>query len=229
MKDITRKDGVLICFTGIDGSGKTTLSKYLKTSLNDLGIPCDYLWWFEADSSGFRKLLRFIAFGKVKSRKTDNQKAKEVFKKNRLFSEVSQLLVLSGYFYQAISRVWIPMAQGKTVVCDRYIYDVLVSFTVESGYSNERFNRMMRRVLRIFPRPDLVFLLDVPEEISFRRKDDVFHPTSLSKPRIIYSGISKQDRYKNMLGTEMVVVDGTSDLESLKQVVKVEAFKLLEK
>ncbi len=223
------KKGLLICFTGIDGSGKTTLSKYLGEYLNTINLPNNYLWWFEAENSSiFRKFLRFVAFGNERHKKNNSIKQREHIKKNFFLSNISQILILFDYFSQSILKVRIPIFFGKTVICDRYIYDVIVSFAVQFNYSEKNFEKKLNTIIAIFPVPDLVFLLDVPEKISFSRKDDVFDPKHLSKPRNVYSRIRNECRYQNMLNTELAIIDGTRDLDDLKQEVIEKLFGLLE-
>ena len=38
------RQGIFICFTGIDGVGKTTLAKALTKWMNDEGVPCKYVY-----------------------------------------------------------------------------------------------------------------------------------------------------------------------------------------
>jgi hypothetical protein len=40
--------GGIICLSGIDSTGKTTLSIKLKNELNSLGITCNYVWLLNA-------------------------------------------------------------------------------------------------------------------------------------------------------------------------------------
>jgi len=223
----TRQKGMLICFIGIDGSGKTTLAKYLENCLKEYGISCKYLWWFEAESSIFRRFLRLIVFRRGDREGMDNQRTKEKLIKNPLFSIASQYLILLGYMRQGILKVQIPRFFGKSIVCDRYIYDVIISFSIDFGYTKEKFHRMMNNLLRIFPKPDLVFLVDVPEEISYRRKNDTLYPELLSKQRTIYLELGKQKQYPYRTGTKMISLDGVEDLEELKYKVKREVLELL--
>lgn len=55
---------ILICFIGIDGSGKSTLSGYLFEELKKSGYKVSYTWWLEGEDSLLRRLLRRIGKSK---------------------------------------------------------------------------------------------------------------------------------------------------------------------
>jgi thymidylate kinase len=57
--------------------------------------------------------------------------------------------------------------RGRLVVFDRYPYDALVPAGTEPGRWKRRY---LELVGRCCPRPDRVFVLDVPGELAFRRK-----------------------------------------------------------
>ena len=58
------------------------------------------------------------------------------------------------------------LRRRKTIICDRYFYHMY------GQYPYARNSRLMKILVKIFPNPDVIFLLTVPIEVlSSRRKD----------------------------------------------------------
>jgi dTMP kinase len=219
MKNATRS-GAVICFMGIDGSGKSTLAQALYHELQNQGIQCTYLWWLQAENSLPRKILRKVL--------TRNGPAHpQALPKQRLIGgggkqqSVYQVCVFLDYLRQLVTRVIVPARFGKTVICDRYIFDTVIAFAIEFGYSERRLNRALEILESISPRPDVLFIIDVPIEIAFSRKDDIVDADSLRIPKMAYLGMSKR--------MSACVLDGTRDIESLSRDVLSEVEKHLER
>jgi thymidylate kinase len=71
------KKCIVIYFTGIDGSGKSTLSKYLLKELKIKGYKVKYIWWLEVENSLLRRLLRKIGrqnFNTINNKKIKHKK-----------------------------------------------------------------------------------------------------------------------------------------------------------
>jgi dTMP kinase len=97
---------------------------------------------------------------------------------------------------------------GKTVVCDRYIFDtVVVDVADDFDYTTDESLALIRWFLRWFPTPDQTILLDVPESVSMERKDDI--------PDIEYLH-SRRERYLRFADAFTVpVVDGTAPISDV--------------
>jgi thymidylate kinase len=199
--------GTLITFTGIDGSGKSTLTKMLVERLKNEGIYAEYLWWFSAENSIFRRAIRFIS----RSRKTEHCEAKKgKLSKSSQVQKLYQFLVLLDYQRQTIFRVWIPLISGKNIICDRYVYDIVTSFAMEFNYSEPGAKKLMAKLLRLSPKPDAAFFVDVPVEVAIKRKSDIPSIEHHEELRKIY---------RNLIENEMIVLNGTADLEELNNVI----------
>ena len=214
--------GILICFVGIDGSGKSTLAKTLIGNMCKHGIKTEYTWCkFES------LLLRLLIFIKDKLfvREEDLKKnyemsveiKKGIFKKQFAYA-LYEWFVLLNYRFQVIRKITIPLKFGRNLVCDRYIYDTVVDLAVDLGYSDEKIKKRINQLLDFAPKPDLVFLVDLPEEVAFSRKDDVPSVEFLYKMRSIYKKIGDE--------FEMVSLDGTKSLQELNEKIGKEAIKL---
>jgi len=70
----------------------------------------------------------------------------------------------------------------------------------------------MHRYLNLFPKPDLIFFIDLPEETAYQRKSDVPSIDYLSRRRQAYLYMSKEQ--------EMTLLDGTRNPGELEDTVQ---------
>ncbi len=210
------KRGSLICFIGVDGSGKTTQAEMLAETLLKQGIRVKYLW------NGFEPLLTkpLMAIGRrvfLKGKEMfinypDYLEAKRNFFRNRFLFTVYHYLVLADYFFQSLGKIRLPLALGRAVICDRYIYDVVGFLAADGHYSEKQIRKSLRHYLHLFPKPDLTFLLDLPEEVAYQRKNDIPSLSYLSEPREIYLSMAKSQ--------EIATLDGTKDPSELAEIIQ---------
>jgi dTMP kinase len=211
MKYSAYRKGVLVCFVGIDGSGKTTLANSLVANCKEHGITCRYLWG--GFNSSFTIFKPFMAVAKRTvfhgNRFMEESRTKGRAVRSRLLSTTYQYLMLADYVIQAFFKIRVPLAFGRNVVCDRYIYDLVASIAVLLAYPGHRTQTLLDRLAAVVPRPDLVFLVDVPEELARERKDDTIAPDSLPLRRKAY--LQMAHRHK------MMILDGTGNPQDLSR------------
>lgn len=172
------KKGLFICFVGIDGSGKTTLTKNIVGDMHNAGI--DFLYRYCRYEPLLLKPFILLARRTILSNenvyqdyKKDSNTKKSLFS-NLLFSRIYEKLVLLDYSVQIIFQIMFPLYSGRNIVCDRYIYDtILTDLSVDLNYSNRKTIDLLDFCFKIFPRPDITFLIDISEIIAFQRKNDV--------------------------------------------------------
>jgi dTMP kinase len=135
---------------GIDGSGKTTQARRLATRLTGLGIPASY-----SRNAGGRRW-----FGRLAGRlgRADAE---------HLLGRPGLLLVESVLRWLAIARgLLLARLTGQVAIMDRYAYCQYASIRV---YGGGRWERLARLAYRVFPVPDVTFLLAVRPEEAYRR------------------------------------------------------------
>ena len=65
-----------------------------------------------------------------------------------------------------------PMLLGRSVICDRYVLDMLVD-GMAGLHDRPGRMRLGFNLLRLFPRPDFAFFMDIDPEVAFKRKPDL--------------------------------------------------------
>lgn len=205
-----------ICFIGIDGSGKTTLAKAFVKFAKGKGVDYHYVWANNQPIliAPLRKLWRLIFF-RGKDMFTDyedyNKTKKQVARKSRILYRLYRFVHTVDYMLWIMLRVKIPLLLGRRIVCDRYVYDVAVSLSILLDYNFQQTEKLINTYLKYVPTPDAVFLIDVPEEVAFERKNDVPSLSYLKERRVIYSELGQH--------YQMFYLDGTMDVEKLIQEV----------
>jgi len=218
--------GFLVCFTGIDGAGKTTLSKELVELLNKKGIECKYVY---GRLNPFFLKPFIVLGGWIFLRKRDitknyseyaNTKRKAI-KKYSFFSRIYQKIFLFDYLLQILFKVKLPLIFGKNIVCDRYVYDTAITdLSVDMGYSHSEIRTLIKKFFYIAPKPNLVFLMDLPEEIAFQRKDDTPSIEYLKERRRFYLDVGKEE--------EMIILNGSKNLDELKRYIQKSFYQHIE-
>jgi thymidylate kinase len=213
--------GTLVCFVGIDGSGKTTLANSLIANCKRHGITCRYVWGgFNSSFTVFKPLIAIAKSTVFRgNRFMEQSRTRGRVVTNTLLSTIYQYLMLVDYVFQAFFKIRVPLAFGRNVVCDRYIYDLVASIAVILGYSSPRAHNLLDRSLAALPRPHVVFLVDLPVELALKRKDDTIAVDSLPRRREIYLQMAHQHG--------MIVLDGTRDSGELAQLVTAEVLQCL--
>lgn len=208
----------LISFSGIDGSGKTTYAKHITRILKKKGVKCHYVY---GRLEPFL-LKPFIIIGRkiflkekdmFQDYKDYSNEKKNKIKKHSLLSKIYFFIMLLDYIIQLFLRVKIPFFMGYNIVCDRYIFDTVINdLAIDMNYPNKKMKKEIDKFFRFFPKPTISFLIEVPVNIAFKRKNDTPSPKYLEE---------RASRYKFIASKyDMIVVDGSKDLEEVKSFIK---------
>ena len=100
-------------------------------------------------------------------------------------------MILSYHFQVSLPRLF-----GRIIICDRYVYDAAAEM-ICSLPPRDRFNRLaVKLMLALTPKPDIAFLLDIPEEVCAKRKDDNTEPGYLRRQRRVYLKLANRYEMK---------------------------------
>jgi thymidylate kinase len=215
---MSQKKRVFICFTGIDGTGKSTLAHRVVADLAAKGVNASYVMGrFE----NFKLLqpLRWLVKKLLLSGKTTDHSAEGVKNKGRFFQNhftaaLWRQALIFDYLLQIAFKIRLPLLLGKSICADRYIYDTVVDLAVDTRLPVERMQGLLKSVSRFTPRPDRVFLIELSEELAFQRnlvKQDNLSLDYLRARRGLYRSFSRRP--------EVTVLDGSLTPDQIFQSV----------
>src|SRR5512138_3760075 len=174
-----------ISLIGPDGTGKSTVSKKLQTSLP---IPSKYVYMgINQDASNvalpttllWKKIKRATGQQRDMGGPPDPNKRPSLPKDpaKRMVSELKSGLRIANLMAEEWYRqfiTWTYMLRGNVVIFDRHFFFDYYKYHIANGGRGrtvaERFHGFM--LDRIFPKPDLVIFLDAPAEVLFARKGE---------------------------------------------------------
>lgn len=101
-------------------------------------------------------------------------------------------VMLLDYCAQLFVEITIPVMRHRTVVCDRYVYDTVISeIAVDMNLSNDGIYELIDKCLKVVSKPSVNFVLDVDERTAFDRKADTDSIEYLQDRRVRYLQMAK--------------------------------------
>lgn len=197
----------LVCITGIDGTGKTTLARNTAQALQEQGQPARYIYGRTVPV--LSRLL--MALGRMTMLRAQNPwqdyegytASKKQTMRNPLLAMIYTVAILLDYYLQIWLKLLPHLFTTRIILSDRYLYDTVISdLVVHLNYSQEETERAIEWGMKFLPRPMRTILIDVPEEVAFARKDDVPHVDYLRERRKWYLTLQKRAEVKRFNGEE---------------------------
>jgi len=201
----------VICIIGMDGSGKTTHSRRLVDYLRESGIKCKYIWFGTASflSYPFMIICRMLGFTRIHNLPNGLAIPEHQYYRNRPISSIWPWIQFLDAFTLVNLRVKVPLWRGFTIVCDRFVPDILVDLMTDVN-DNRLYEKLIGRLmLRLTPRHSLFVSLRVSEKTAWTRKDDI--------PGLMYLSRRKEGYHllTNHLRTQ--VIDTEESIFSVQQ------------
>lgn len=141
---------MIVCITGIDGAGKTTLVSNLSTWLNDQDVPAQSVKIALFHNSAYQHYRETISWAKDIAPQTE---------------QAVRATLIALETCKVVREQVIPAhEQDIVVLCDRYI-EGSACYLKARQIPNSIFNDLTRSL----PQPALRFLLDLPINISIER------------------------------------------------------------
>jgi thymidylate kinase len=164
-----KRKGTLIAFSGVNGSGKTTLSKGLLKAyaklFDRLNLNSEYYYF------GWKPIFPWTKLISKKMEKKGKRVYDESINKEKIpnFSLKLELLFLYVFIedlFRYLFHIYPKLRKRELVVSDRYFYRMY------GQYPYAKNSRLIKYLVKMFPRPDFTFLLEVEVDILAERRKD---------------------------------------------------------
>lgn len=193
--------GFLITFEGIEGCGKSVQAKLLYEHLQSKGISS--VLTREPGGSDISERIREILLDR---RHLDMVPYTELF------------LYLASRAQHTQEVIKPALAQGKTVICDRYI-DASLAYQGEGRSIPRALVNQLNKTATGGLMPNLTFLLDIKPEIALKRieRGDRLEIESMEFHNRVRSGYLKLYRENS---DRIVLLDGTKSIKQIHNEIK---------
>ncbi|MFQ5874415.1 MAG: nucleotidyltransferase family protein, partial [Dehalococcoidia bacterium] len=206
---IRPQPATLVSVSGIDGSGKTQLAHAVTDILQSMEIRASCYWNRIGCSPWTRIATRTSRLLSPQGNPGPPATSRRLGDLESRSSLVKALWVWTNVLELALRytfRVRLPLllgklGPGKVVICDRYVLDAQAEVLARLPHAG-RIARVALALLRFAsPRPDLTYVLDVPELVAQRRHTLPLSEDVLREQRRLYQDLGA--------GANARVVDGT--------------------
>ena len=181
----------LICITGMDGVGKTTLAKGLVNTLNSTGELAVYRYGRVVPV--LSRLVMQVGRRLFLPGYDPNKDYEEYIdkKKKAMSSSIFRLGYSTAVYLDYFPQIWLKLLPyyftSRIIVMDRFFHDTVINeIAVQLGYPFEEFSHVLQIGLRLLPKAKMTILIDLSEEIAFSRKSDIPHIDYLRERRRYY-------------------------------------------
>ncbi len=188
----------LINVVGIDGAGKTILCKALLQAVQKRYPATEYVHSYHEPF--ILKPIKFLArtiFMRGVDESIDYSRYRErkfyASNRYRLLSTIYGFIWILDYSLQTMMKVGLLRFLGRRIIIDRYVFDTVLNASLTSNWPPEITHRLVATLLKVLPKPDVVFLIDLPEVVAFERKMDIQSVEYLHERRRLY--LDMADRY----------------------------------
>ena len=157
---------MIVSFSGLDGSGKTTLARWLYNRLFQENIPVKYVHL--QNFSLFSNIGRLLdkIFPILRKSVAEIEFRREHSFKKRIIAFFRKI---SYIFDIAVFYIYIFFSEKKRVfICDRYFYDL----AVQSMYLEMFDTKFSDYYLSLIPNPNIAFFIEISPKEALKRSNE---------------------------------------------------------
>lgn len=167
-----KQQPLLISFSGLDGSGKSTQIENLRERLTVAGLNVVLMAFWDDIVVG-KKYREGFVHTVYKSEKGIGAPGKPVHRRDK--NVRAWYLTVLRYFLYLLDAIHLRLVLRKAlasdinvIIMDRYIYDELANLPLR----NKLTRAFVKMIQRLVPEPDLPYLLDTDVEAAHARKPE---------------------------------------------------------
>jgi energy-coupling factor transporter ATP-binding protein EcfA2 len=184
-----------VIFTGVDGSGKTTLAKLLVTYLRKKKGRVLYVWIKSLHLLAYYISRIFEISNRFELIVNPNGMLIKRFYVKGLgsFCAVWPFIEFISVLPWVVLKVYLPIFFGYTVITDRYLIDTLITVSTRIGDPNLSRRFLGRLMLKLIPKDSVVIQLNADlNTILERRKDIEYTYEEIQEQISLYKLLSRK-------------------------------------
>lgn len=188
----------IICLSGVDGSGKTTLSKMLSNEFHKKGYNVSYVWmrynhYFTKPLLGFCRLV-----GLTKYYKIDNYRIGfHLFYKSKPISILFIFFkLIDTYIATILKLVWHRTDTDTIVICDRYVVDILVDIMIDTKKLRLYQTTIGRMFSRLVPEKTIIFYINRPKNELLEARPELQYDPFFNLRNVLYDQLAERWRLR---------------------------------
>lgn len=185
---------------GVDGSGKTSLAKLLKNEFDKLGIKSK-ITRLRINYLFTRPILIYCKLTGYTIRKNINGVpiVYHEFHRSKWIPRIVQYLHFIDTAIMYFLKAYLPMRMAKKVIiCDRFVYDVLVDFMIESRDYDLLQKKIGRFLLTLLPKNSVNVFVKIDIQNILTRKPEVSYDKYFQTKFLIYERLNKIFDFKTV-------------------------------
>jgi thymidylate kinase len=200
---------------GVDGTGKTTQAKAILSLFQQQGLAAR-LVWLRFPRLFCTPLLVYARLRGYSRQEIVNGHRHGYwdFTDSWLMSKVFPWVLLVDTFLMALFKIYLPLWLGRTLVCDRFVVDILVDLMV--GLRDEHFDQRLpgRLFLALLPEDTQIVILDLDTRTARQRSRELEGDRSHPRRRAMYLDMASRRGWA-VVSTDRSVAETTRLLAEL--------------
>ncbi|MDZ7319508.1 MAG: hypothetical protein ONB11_10160 [candidate division KSB1 bacterium] len=197
-----------IYFFGVDGSGKTALAKLLLEEFQRRGIKSKFVR-LRINYFFTRPLLIYAKLAGYTQRLNINgvPLVYHNFHRSRCLSQLVRFCHLMDTAIMYFFKAYLPLKLSRrTIICDRFVYDVLVDFMIEGKNHSLYQQRIGRWLLSLLPERAICLFVTTQLEQIIQRKPEVLYDRDFLEKASLYYQLDRRFHFHKL--------DNNGDIEA---------------